>query len=88
MLQFSFAYFFCCVCGKYYVGIRYAKIIVFVFRLLCRRGSLVCSSETNRAADTLMSGRYALTAHLEITFKVKKTGTERFNIDNYSNVKF
>ena len=22
--------------------------------------------------------RYALTAHLEITFKVKKTGTERF----------
>ena len=32
--------------------------------------------------------RYALTAHLEITFKVKKTGTERLNIDNYSNVKF
>lgn len=55
ILQFSFAYFFCCVCVKYYVGIPYAKIIVFVFRLLCRRGSLVCSSETNRAADTLMS---------------------------------
>ena len=55
MLQFSFFYFFCCVCVKYYVGIPYAKIIVFVFRLLCHRGSPVCSSEANRAADTLMS---------------------------------